>query len=186
MHVPGTRRFPLIVALATLGAVLAACGGASAAGNAAAQASGAQAKKKSALVKLRKTSLGKVLVDVRGRTLYLYTPDRKNKSTCYGGCATAWPPLLTTGKPRAGAGLKKSLLGVTMRTDGKHQVTYAGHPLYFFASDTKAGQTNGQDVGGVWYVVSAAGKKLEKQAAVVDTTTTNTTTTDKSGYGNGY
>jgi predicted lipoprotein with Yx(FWY)xxD motif len=136
---------------------------------------------KRALVKLRKTSYGKVLVDSGGRTLYLYTPDSHGKSVCYGQCASYWPPLLSAGKPRAGTGVKASLLGVTMRTDGKHQVTYAGHPLYLFAQDSKPGQTNGEDVQGIWYVVSAAGKQVEKKA---ETTTTQTTTTT-SRYSNG-
>jgi predicted lipoprotein with Yx(FWY)xxD motif len=113
-----------------------------------------------ALLKLHTTSLGPVLVDARGKTLYLFTPDKKNTSVCYGKCASFWPPLLTTGTPRAGQGLKASLLGIAMRKDGKQQVTYAGHPLYHFIEDKKAGQTNGQAVQKVWWVVSAAGKKI--------------------------
>jgi predicted lipoprotein with Yx(FWY)xxD motif len=140
---------------------------------------------KRTLVKLRKTSLGMVLVDARGRTLYLYTPDKHNKTVCYGQCAAYWPPLLTTGKPLAGAGVKAKLLGVTMRKDGSHQVTYAGHPLYFFVQDSKAGQTNGEEFQNIWYVVSAAGKKVEKEAG--STSTTTQTTTTSSGYGSsGY
>jgi predicted lipoprotein with Yx(FWY)xxD motif len=138
---------------------------------------------KRTLVMLRKTALGKVLVDSRGRTLYLYTPDGRSKTVCYGQCAAYWPPLLTTGKPRAGAGVKAKLLGVTMRKDGSHQVTYAGHPLYLFIQDTKPGQTSGEEFQNIWYVVSAAGKKVEKEAG--STSTTTQTTTTSSGYSNG-
>jgi predicted lipoprotein with Yx(FWY)xxD motif len=160
MQVTRTRILAALAAVAAV-AVAAAFGGS----YASAQPTGAKsAVAKRAVVKLRSTPYGKVLVDASGRTLYLYTPDKGKTSVCYGQCASYWPPLLTTGAPRAGAGAKASLLGVTMRKDGKHQVTYAGHPLYFFASDAKAGQTNGQGVQGIWWVVSAAGKKVTKKA----------------------
>jgi predicted lipoprotein with Yx(FWY)xxD motif len=92
----------------------------------------------------------------------LFTADKGKKSTCYGQCAGYWPPLFAA-KPTVGAGLKASLLGTTKRKDGKLQVTYAGHPLYFFAQDKKAGQINGQGFvhfGGSWWVVSTAGTKI--------------------------
>ena len=105
--------------------------------------------------------LGDILTDAKGMTLYLYTKDTKNTSNCYDKCATAWPPLLTDGKPVAGAGADDSLLGTTTRTDGKMQVTYNGWPLYYFAKDQKAGDATGQDVGSVWYVLSAKGEEVE-------------------------
>jgi predicted lipoprotein with Yx(FWY)xxD motif len=121
---------------------------------------------RAAVVMLRTTGLGRVLADARGRTLYLYTPDRSGTSACYGKCASLWPPLLTAGKPRAGAGVKSSLLGVTRRRDGGRQVTYAGHPLYRFARDSKPGQATGQGLQGVWWVVSGTGKKVTVRPAV--------------------
>ena len=117
---------------------------------------------KTSTVALRTTSVGKVLVAANGRTLYLFTADKGKTSTCYGKCASFWPPLIAT-KPSAGAGAKALLLGTTKRKDGKLQVTYAGHPLYFFAKDKKAGDVNGQafvHFGGAWWVVSAAGQKI--------------------------
>jgi predicted lipoprotein with Yx(FWY)xxD motif len=117
---------------------------------------------KSSSILLRGTKVGKVLVAANGRTLYLFTADKGKKSACYGQCASFWPPLIAE-KPTAGAGLKASLLGTTKRKDGKLQVTYGGHPLYFFAQDKKAGDVNGQafvHFGGTWWVVSAAGKKI--------------------------
>ena len=106
---------------------------------------------------------GKVLFDGRGRSLYVFSRDRGAKSRCYGACAKAWPPLLTSSKAmaHAGAGANQGLIGTTRRRDGKLQVTYAGHPLYGFSKDTKRGQITCQNVanfGGKWWVVTAAGK----------------------------
>ena len=120
---------------------------------------------RTATVKTASSSLGGILVDARGRTLYLFEKDKRGRSACAGTCATYWPPLLAHGKPTSGRGAKQSLLGSTRRADGTTQVTYAGHPLYRFLQDTKAGQTNGQDLhdfGAGWYVVSPAGKKIEQ------------------------
>jgi predicted lipoprotein with Yx(FWY)xxD motif len=103
------------------------------------------------------TALGSFLVDSKGMTLYLFTKDTPNTSNCSGGCATAWPPLLTSGAPTAGAGLTASMLGTTMRADGTTQVTYNGWPLYYYANDKAAGDTNGEGVGSVWYVITPAG-----------------------------
>ena len=182
MPVTRSRRLLALAGLSLLAAVLAACGGAyaSSAGGASA------AKKKGAAVKLRRTALGTVLVDAHGRTLYLYTPDRGGASTCYGGCASAWPPLLVKGRPAGAKGVRARLLGVTMRKDGSHQVTYAGHPLYRYAGDAKAGQVNGQAVGGIWWALSAAGKEIRKTAAAGTATTPPPATTTTSGYGGGY
>jgi predicted lipoprotein with Yx(FWY)xxD motif len=110
-------------------------------------------------VTLHATNLGKVLAMSTGRTLYLYTPDGKNKSNCTGSCLAYWPPLLTVGKPLAGTGVKKALLGTTRRPNGKLQVTYNGHPLYHYTGDYGAGQTYGEGTDGTWYVVTAAGNK---------------------------
>jgi predicted lipoprotein with Yx(FWY)xxD motif len=113
-----------------------------------------------ATVKLQQTSLGQILANSHGKTLYLFAHDRGSKSSCYGACAAYWPALITKGTPRAAAGVRKSLLGTTRRRDGRLQVTYHGHPLYRFSGDTGAGQTTGEgltDFGGVWDAVSATG-----------------------------
>jgi predicted lipoprotein with Yx(FWY)xxD motif len=104
--------------------------------------------------------LGPFLVDDKGMTLYLFTKDTPDTTTCYDKCATAWPPLLTIGNPVAGEGLDASKLGTTNRTDGTVQVTYNGWPLYYYDKDKAPGDVVGQDVGGVWYVVSAAGDEV--------------------------
>src|SRR5436190_23145922 len=97
-----------------------------------------------ARVNLAMSHLGRILVDSKGITLYDFPPDKGTTSVCYGACAALWPPLITHGKPVAGHGLRASLLGTTKRRDGKLQVTYGGHPLYYFVTDRKSGQTTGQ------------------------------------------
>ena len=104
---------------------------------------------------------GNVLVGQNGLTLYMYTEDEKGVSNCYDKCATAWPPLITKGAPHIGAGGDSKLLGVTKRKDGQLQVTYNGMPLYYWFKDTKPGDVTGQDVGHVWYVVSAKGEVIK-------------------------
>jgi predicted lipoprotein with Yx(FWY)xxD motif len=116
-----------------------------------------------AKVAVAKTSRGRVLVDSRGITLYDFVKDKGGSSTCYGACADYWPPLLTTGKPRAGAGVRAALLGTKRRRDGKLEVTYRGHPLYYFVSDRKPGETTGQGIdefGAPWWVLSPTGKEI--------------------------
>jgi len=116
------------------------------------------------------SGLGRILVDGRGHTLYLFEKDKHDKSACAGKCAAAWPPLIASGKPRAAAGAKASLLGFTRRADGRLQVTYNHHPLYTFVGDTRKGQTAGENVdafGADWYAVSPAGAKVEPSAATM-------------------
>jgi predicted lipoprotein with Yx(FWY)xxD motif len=100
------------------------------------------------------------LVDGKGMSLYLYTKDTPGTSNCYGSCAKAWPPLLTTGAPVAGSGVDASKFGTTTRTDGTTQVTYNGWPLYYYVEDQQAGDTTGQGVGSVWYLVTPTGDKV--------------------------
>jgi predicted lipoprotein with Yx(FWY)xxD motif len=114
-------------------------------------------------VGVTQSKFGRILVDGHGHSLYVFERDRNGKSSCYGGCAGEWPPLLVSGKPHAKSGLKASLLGRTKRRDGRWQVTYKGHPLYTFTGDTAKGETNGEgldDFGGWWYLVSPAGASV--------------------------
>ena len=118
-----------------------------------------------AAVVVAKSPLGRILVDSKGITLYDFVKDKGTTSVCYGACAALWPPLFTKGKPVAGPGVRASLLGTTKRKDGKLEVTYGGHPLYYFVTDRKAGQTTGQGVnqfGAPWWVLSAAGKEIHR------------------------
>jgi predicted lipoprotein with Yx(FWY)xxD motif len=107
--------------------------------------------------------LGQILVDDKGMTLYLFVADTGTASTCYTTCATIWPPVLTTGAPQPRTGAQASLLGTATRTDGKVEVTYAGHPLYYFVQDKAAGDITGQGIngfGGLWWVLSPAGAAI--------------------------
>jgi predicted lipoprotein with Yx(FWY)xxD motif len=116
-----------------------------------------------ARLKTHKTPKGTVLVDGKGRTLYLFRKDTKDTSRCSGQCAADWPPLLTTGRPKVSGLVRKSLLGSTKRDDGKTQVTYGGHPLYLYVGDLKPGDMNGQGVsafGARWYAVTPSGRRL--------------------------
>ncbi|HVY46508.1 MAG TPA: hypothetical protein VHB21_11545 [Minicystis sp.] len=120
---------------------------------------------RAATVTTARTGLGQIIVDGRGRSLYLFEKDAHGRSNCSGLCASYWPPLLTSGTSKAGRGVKATLLGSVRRADGTRQVTYAGHPLYFFSGDAKRGQTNGEglkDFGAGWYVLTPAGKKIDR------------------------
>ena len=152
------KRTVLAVAL---GVALAAAGVAAAA--AVTHQGSASSSATAGRVTLHQTKIGKVLATSSGRTLYLFMKDKNGRSACYGQCASYWPPLMKKGTLRAGAGVKASLLGTTKRKNGKRQVTYKGHPLYYFVQDKKAGDTKGQDVNGFgaqWYVVAPSGKKI--------------------------
>jgi predicted lipoprotein with Yx(FWY)xxD motif len=108
-------------------------------------------------------NLGKILVDSQGRTLYLFQKDSGTTSTCFGECASDWPPLRATGTPAAGNGANASLIATTARSDGNPEITYNGHPLYLFAGDQQPGDTNGQGLtafGGGWFALSAVGNQV--------------------------
>lgn len=125
---------------------------------------GSQHPTRAATVAAHASRFGKVLFDGSGRALYLFQRDRRAHSSCSGACAKAWPPFLTTTAPKAGAGVRASLLGTAKRGDGTVQVTYAGHPLYYFHGDTKPGEIKCQNVvnfGGLWLVVSPNGNAVK-------------------------
>jgi predicted lipoprotein with Yx(FWY)xxD motif len=110
-------------------------------------------------VTLRDSQFGAVLFDGRKRALYLFTRDPRDRTRCYGACAEAWPPFYAKGRPRAGRGVDRNLLGTIERRDGRRQVTYKGQALYFYVHDPR-GQVLCNDVfefGGTWYAVDAKG-----------------------------
>jgi predicted lipoprotein with Yx(FWY)xxD motif len=118
---------------------------------------------KSPTLKLRKTSLGTIIVDSHGHSLYAFGHDLKNKSRCSGACASNWPPAKSPAHPTVGKGIDKSKLKVIRRSDGSRQLSYNGHPLYDFIADSKAGDVNGQglnEFGGTWHVVNKSGKPV--------------------------
>lgn len=118
-----------------------------------------------AVITVGSSSYGSMIVDGQGRTLYLFEADTGTQSTCSGQCAQNWPPFTTTGAPTVMGGVMQSLVGTTTRSDGSSEVTYAGHPLYYFVGDSKPGDTNGEGVnafGAGWDMLTPAGAKIEK------------------------
>ena len=111
-------------------------------------------------VKVVSSDYGRVIADGKGEAFYLFDKEGSKKPRCYGACASVWPPVLTKGKPVAGSGAKQSLLGTTKRANGELQVTYAGHPLYYYVDDSP-GTILCHDVaefGGLWLVVKPDGQ----------------------------
>jgi predicted lipoprotein with Yx(FWY)xxD motif len=111
-------------------------------------------------VKVVSSDYGQVIADGKGEAFYLFDKESSKKPRCYGACASVWPPVLTKGKPVAGSGAKQSLLRTTKRANGKLQVTYAGHPLYYYVDDSP-GTILCHDVeefGGLWLVVKPNGQ----------------------------
>jgi len=144
---------------------IAACGGGGSAATAATPKTSSGAP---ATVGVANSSLGSILVDSSGRTLYLFKADVGTNSACAGACATAWPPLLATDKPTVGTGLTASKLGTITRPGGNRQVTYNGHPLYLFIKDKKPGDVNGQGVtafGAAWFALSPSGNQTSAPAS---------------------
>lgn len=150
---------PMLIFAAVCALLLGACGG-----DEAPTATGEQDQTEeaaSATVETADSDLGTILVDADGKTLYMFIPDEEEgEPTCYEDCAVSWPPLEATGEPTAGAGLDASLLGTVERTDGSTQVTYNDLTLYRFSGDEAAGDTNGQGLNDVWWVVSAGGEPV--------------------------
>lgn len=164
------KAFASAAILAALTVALAACGGNDdgASGTAAPETTAAPATTAAqeaggATVAVASSALGDILVDAEGRTLYAFTKDKGDQSACSGDCANSWPAL--TGTATAGTGAQASLLSTSMQADGNSQVTYDGRPLYYFAGDTKPGDTNGQAVGNVWFAVAADGALVKEKAA---------------------
>jgi predicted lipoprotein with Yx(FWY)xxD motif len=171
-----TNARPLSLAIAAASVVvLTACGGSSSApakatsssppaSTSAAPTSEASGATGPATINLVPTTNGKILTDSGGQSLYLFTVDKDASSSCYDQCATNWPPVLTTGAPKAGTGVDDGLLGTTKRSDGTVQVTYNKSPLYRFAKDTHPGWVKGQGVKNTWWLVSADGAAVKTKS----------------------
>ncbi len=188
-----------VAALATAGLIVAGCGSSSssssnAATNAAATSapssssttSAAAPAAKGVTVKTAKGSIGTYLVGPNGRALYLWVADTGGKSSCSGACAGAWPPLLTKGSPAAGTGVTASDLGTTMRSDGTEEVTYKGHPLYYFVADKSAGSTSGQgsdSFGAKWWLVAPSGTAITTGGSSSSSSSGGSSTSSSSGGG---
>jgi predicted lipoprotein with Yx(FWY)xxD motif len=163
----GGGRLAVVMAAGSL--VLAGCGSSSKSGGTGGYGGSASSSPapatgaKSATVETHSGDLGTYLTDGSGRTVYLFASDSGGTSSCTAACTQHWPPLTTTGAPAASGGATASMLGTISRSDGSKQVTYAGHPLYYFAKDTSAGDIKGQgndNFGAKWWVVSPTGQSI--------------------------
>jgi predicted lipoprotein with Yx(FWY)xxD motif len=142
---------------------LAGCGG----GSSKATGPPTTASGKTATLGVSNASLGNILVNSTGRTLYLFNRDSGTMSECNGACAVNWPPLRAAGKPIIGTGAQAALISTSTRSNGMRQVTYNGHPLYLFKNDSSPGDTNGEGLnafGGRWFAVSPAGNQVSAPA----------------------
>ena len=152
-------RFVLLGAALTIG--LAACGGGSG-GDKATTPAGAKAAAGQTSIKLSTSSLGNILTDQSGRTLYAFTNDKGGTSSCTGQCIATWPALASKDKVTTAAGANPALLKETRRAEGTSQATYGDWPLYYYAGDMGPGDVDGQGVDGVWFVVGADGKLIKQ------------------------
>ena len=168
------RRSLLFPALLSAFAIVAACSSGGGAASPSAEASEAQSESAAASeepsasagaveLKLGESSLGQIITDGAGKTLYMFQPDEAGTPTCYDDCATAWPPLLADdpASVTVGTGLDASKLTVVPRTDGGSQLKYGAWTLYYFANDAAAGDTNGQGLNDVWWVIGADGEPIK-------------------------
>lgn len=159
------RAFIGLIAVALLSTV-AACGGTGSSGSGSSgygSGSGGGTSTGAATISVHNSSLGNVLVDGKGRTLYLFEADKNGSSACSGSCAQAWPPLTSSGTPQAANGAASNEVGTITRQGGQKQITYHGFPLYYFVGDHKSGDTTGQGLdqfGAKWYVLSPAGNAI--------------------------
>jgi predicted lipoprotein with Yx(FWY)xxD motif len=154
---------PVLLGIAPLAAAIAiaGCGGG---GKSASSYGAAPATPTATTVSVNPSKLGGFLTDAAGRSLYLFEADKTSSSTCYSACASIWPPLTTSGAVKAESGVLAAHLGATKRTDGSTEVTYGGHPLYYYAGDSKPGDITGQGLnqfGAKWYVVGRNGSKID-------------------------
>ncbi len=181
MHALSSRKLLLAgrvaAPIAAAALIATACSSAShASPGGSSSAAGSTSAASSVTVKARTGPLGTFLADGSGRALYLFASDTSSASTCSGACAAAWPPLTAKGAVSGSDGAASTDLATITRQDGTKQVTYAGHPLYYFAGDSAAGQTNGQGVdgfGALWWLVAPSGQKI-------------TTASSAPSLGNGY
>ena len=189
--VPVKLAAPLAVAL--LAAAACSSGSSSSSGSAsnstspsaAAPASSASGSASSTVITTKTSSGGSFLTNSAGRAVYLFVADSAGKSTCSGACASAWPPVVATGQPTAAGGAQSSDLGTITRSDGTKQVTYDGHPLYYFVGDTGPGTDKGQGVDGFgakWWLVAPSGSSITTAVTIGGAASSPSS----SGGGGGY
>ena len=176
-------RTGLAVAVAAPALLLAACGGGSTYSSS--SGSGSTSGSGAAQVATHGSGASGYLTDGSGRSVYLFASDHGGMSTCNGACVSAWPPLTTKGAPMASSSAKASMIGTISRSDGSKQVTYAGHPLYYYAGDSTSGQTNGEGIDGFgakWWLVSPTGSAIQH----LTTSSSSSSGSSSGSSGGGY
>ncbi len=173
-----------VAALLGVALVVSACGSSSSSSTASAPAStpASSPGATGASIGTAKGSVGTYLTGASGRALYLWLADKNGQSSCSGACAKVWSPVIASGTPRAASGVNASDLGTITRSDGTKQVTYKGHPLYYFVADPHAGATKGQGTnsfGAKWWLVAPSG------AAITSAASSSTTTSSGGAYSSG-
>ncbi|MFE7172673.1 hypothetical protein [Streptomyces sp. NPDC057616] len=161
---------------------LAGCGSSGGGGGGSSAGSQAPAAMDTSTIKVSSSPLGNILTDGSGRTLYLFTEDGKNTNSmnCDAACVRLWPHM--EGKPHAGKGVQSNLISAT-GGGSKAQVTYAGHPLYYYANDHAAGDVKGQGIDKIWYVMNGKGAPLKKAAPASSSTGGGNSSKGSGGYG---
>jgi predicted lipoprotein with Yx(FWY)xxD motif len=193
-RVPVPIRLGAPLAMALLATAACSSSGSSSSTSAAAPASSAAASSASpagssgsgTVITTGTSSGGQFLTNGSGRAVYLFMADTSDKSTCDSACASAWPPVIATGQPTAAGGAQASDLGTTTRTDGTKQVTYDGHPLYYFVGDTGAGTDKGQGIDGFgakWWLVAPSGSSI---TTAVTISGSGSSSSSPSSGGGGY
>jgi predicted lipoprotein with Yx(FWY)xxD motif len=182
MSMPLMKRLPMAVKLGVpvaAGLLAAACGTAAGSTTGSAPAgTPASGSTTATVIESHAGSAGSFLTNASGRAVYLWAADSMNKSMCSGACAQAWPPVTSMGQVTAAHGAKTADLGTITRSDGTKQVTYSGHPLYYFAGDSGPGQTNGQgsdSFGAKWWLVTPAGAKITAADTAASTGSSSST-----------
>jgi len=187
-RVPMAARLGVPVAAGLLAAACGSAAGSTAAGQAPAGTSAAGSTT-ATVIESHAGSAESFLTNGSGRAVYLWAADSMNKSACSGACAGAWPPVTTTGKVSVAGGAKAADLGTITRSDGSKQVTYSGHPLYYFAGDSGPGQTNGQgsdSFGATWWLIAPGGAKITVADAAAGAGNSSSTAPASSGGSGAY
>src|SRR6185437_13880683 len=180
--VPVKLAAPLAVALLAA----AACSSGGSTSSASASAAGSGSSTSSTVITTKTSSGGSFLTNGAGRAIYLFMADSTGKSACDGACAAAWPPVIATAQPTATGGAQASGLSTITRSDGSKQVTYDGHPLYYFTGDTGPGTDKGQGLdnfGAKWWLVAPTGSTITTAVTIGGAGATSSPT---SGGGGGY
>ena len=178
--VPVKLAAPLAVALLAA----AACSSGSSSGTSS-SAAGSGSSSSSTVITTKTSSGGSFLTNGAGRAVYLFMADSTGKSTCDGACASAWPPVVATGQPTASGSAQANDLGTIARTDGTKQVTYDGHPLYYFTGDTGPGTDKGQGLDGFgakWFLVTPAGSSITTAVTISGSGSAPSSSSGGGGY----